>query len=73
MSDAKKTPFEQAEENIKILANRLDVMNTLSELKTVIDSAKDLPEAEKQGVDKIVEAALKNLSNFLVRQGETWN
>lgn len=68
-----KTPFEKAEHNIELLAKRLDMMKTLFDLKSLLDTTKDLSEHESEGVHKIIDMALINLSEFLSSSGEKWN
>ena len=53
MEEVNNSPFDRAKKNIKNLANKIDMMQTLIELEIVLDSSKDLPDHEKEGVKLI--------------------
>ena len=73
MSENIKTPFEQARENITKFAENADMVYSLAELKKVIDSCQKLSEEEQEGINLVVEMAIKNLSQFMLDRGEKWN
>ena len=73
MSENIKTPFEQARHNINMFAENADLLFALQELKKVLDEAEKLSEEEQEGVQRIVDAAIKNLSNVISDRGDKWN
>ena len=73
MKEVDNSPFDRAKKNIKNLANKIDMMQTLIELEAVLDSSKDLPDHEKEGVNKVIELAMVNLAQYLEKEGQSWN
>jgi hypothetical protein len=73
MEEVNNSPFDRAKKNIKNLANKIDMMQTLLELEMVLDSSKDLPDHEKEGVHKVIELAIVNLAQYLEKEGQSWN
>ena len=73
MKEVDNSPFDRAKKNIKNLANKIDMMQTLIELEMVLDSCKDLPDHEKEGVHKVIELAIVNLAQYLEKEGQSWN
>ena len=73
MSENEKTPFEQAEENIKVFIENADMMQSLSNLKQILDESENLSEYEQKSVSLIVEATIKTLSKYLTDRGHEWN
>tara|TARA_Y100000593_G_C4286606_1_gene325842 strand:+ start:97 stop:318 length:222 start_codon:yes stop_codon:yes gene_type:complete len=73
MSENIKTPFEKAKENARVFIETADMMQSLSQLKKIIDDAIDLTPDEQEGINVVVEATLKTLSNYLVERGHEWN
>ncbi len=68
-----KTPFEIAEENIRKFTQSMEMLYSLNELKNLMDSLKDLSTEEQEGVNTIIDLAIKNLSEHISRKGEKWN
>ena len=73
MSEEPKTPFEKARENARIFAENADMMQSLSNLKQVIEESQGLSQLEQEGISMVVEATLKTLSKFLIERGDGWN
>ena len=73
MSEIIKTPFEQARYNINSFAESADMMHSLAQLQKIINESKNLSEEEQDGINMVVEAAIKTLSRHLVNKGEEWN
>ena len=67
------TPFEQAERNIKHFAETAELMQNLFDLKTLLEQTKKLTEEEREGINKIVEMAIVNLSSHMIKKGKKWN
>ena len=67
------TPFEQAERNIKHFAETAELMQNLFDLKTLLEQTNELTEEEREGINKIVEMAIINLSSHMIKKGKKWN
>ena len=72
MSENKKPPFEQAQENIQFFVESADMLQSISNLKQILKHADSLEEHEKQAVESIVETTLKTMSEFIGKRGHKW-
>lgn len=68
-----KTPFEIAEDNIRKFTESAELLLNLSDLTKLLEETKHLSEAEQEGVHSIINMAVKNLSEYLIKKGGRWN
>ena len=68
-----KTPFEKAEENIRMFAESAELLHNLNELKKLLEDAKKLSEKEQEGINTIVDLTIENLCNHYFRKDRRWN
>ena len=68
-----KTPFETAEDNIRKFAENAEMLHNLTELTKLLEDTMKLSPEEQEGVHSIINMAVKNLSNYLVKKGGRWN
>tara|TARA_R100000406_G_C3004224_1_gene95583 strand:- start:46 stop:264 length:219 start_codon:yes stop_codon:yes gene_type:complete len=68
-----KTPFEIAEDNIIKFTETAEMLHNLNEMKKLIEDTKSLSLAEQEGVNAIIDLAIKNLSEYMSKKGGKWN
>ena len=68
-----RTPFETAEYNIRKFKENIEMVYNLVELKNLLDDTKNLSSEEQEGINAIVELAIKNLSEHIAKKGGKWN
>ena len=68
-----KTPFEKAEDNIRKFTESAELLLNLSDLTKLLEETEHLSESEKEGVHTIINMAVKNLSEHLIKKGGRWN
>jgi len=68
-----KTPFEIAEDNIRKFTENAELLLNLSDLTKLLEETKHLSEEEQEGVHSIINMAVKNLSEYLIKKGGRWN
>tara|TARA_R100000278_G_C5391872_1_gene136429 strand:- start:25 stop:243 length:219 start_codon:yes stop_codon:yes gene_type:complete len=68
-----KTPFEKAEYNLRKFTENADMLHNINELKNLLATIDELSELEREGINTIIELAIKNLSEHISRKGEKWN
>ena len=68
-----KTPFEKAEENIRMFAESAELLHNLNELKKLLEDAKKLSEIEQEGINTIVDLTIENLCNHYLKKDGRWN
>ena len=68
-----KTPFEVAEENIRKFTENAEMLHNLAELTKLLEDTKKLSSQEQEGVHSIINMAVKNLSEHLIKKGGRWN
>ena len=68
-----KTPFEIAEDNIIKFTETAEMLHNLNEMKKLIEDTKTLSVAEQEGVNAIIDLAIKNLSEYMAKKGGKWN
>lgn len=67
------TPFEKAQHNLKHFTDTAELMQNLFELKQLLEDTDKLTELEQEGINKIVEMAIVNLSSYMANKGKKWN
>tara|TARA_B100000900_G_C20340593_1_gene618031 strand:+ start:474 stop:692 length:219 start_codon:yes stop_codon:yes gene_type:complete len=68
-----KTPFEKAEENIRMFAESAELLHNLNELKKLLEDAKKLSEIEQEGINTIVDLTIENLCKHYLKKDGRWN
>ena len=68
-----RTPFEAAEYNIRKFRENIEMVYTLMELKNLLDDTKNLSTEEQEGINAIIDLAIKNLSEHISKKGGKWN
>jgi len=68
-----KTPFEQAEHNIRKFTENAEMLHNLNELKKLINTIDKLSDEEQEGIHTILDLAIRNLSEHISRKGAKWN